>query len=324
MSHRISLRSVERWLGCLLLCGLMIHLHTLPVERQALADDPPTSPPDCLPLPIPPEIQEFIDTTEEVYAAIFTSALELCTYPGLLLDEPLDGSLVPGVVSGHNSGDEPFDFELVDGFELDFSLGTPEEQALLDEWGTIAGMAAGQLFTQLGSVPVMAAAVSMEVPDHSAPRLNLLIPLCALTPGAWEALELYAYGDEIGLWNPCGQVLDEAAQGCLRRCREDFNAKAGECTFKFSVAAGVRGVSFVAVTVGCGIALASAPATAGLTLPIVGACIVLKGPVLACVIAAALIYDNCLDTAATLLDTCIEGCCAGLEERTAGNAPNVP
>ena len=315
MSGMSLRRRIERWLACLLMCGLVVNLHLIPGRGTARADDPVV--PACdLPVPIPPEMQELIDLQEAVYAVLFGGSFDVCE-DALLLDEPLDGSVLPTFVTGQNAGAEEFGFEVLDWFGADFSELPPEDQALLEEWGAIAGLAVGELSTQLGAIRVVAMAVSVEPPDQSAPRMNSLLPIDTFPANAWDALYEYWYDDVI-YRDPCGGPLDEDALSCLLDCLDDYRDDVNDCRTQADL-------DVLLCSAVCGGAL-EACVIGGITLNPAGilACLVGGVSCISCVKSAARGYRSCLNNARAARNTCENACCISLAFRQAQSEPHDP
>jgi hypothetical protein len=304
-------RSIERWLACLLMCGLIVNLHLIPGYRAALADDPLPEVPPCLVLPISPEMQQLIDLQEAVWSAVFAGSFDVCE-DGLLLDEPLDDPNLPAFASGQNSDGEPFSLEVLDWFPADFSELPPEDQALLDDWGAIAGVAIGELSTGLGAIRVVGIAASVEPPDQSVPRMNVLLPVDTFGDDAWEALYDYWYAERI-YWNPCGGDLDEEAEACLANCLAGFRAQVDNC---WSTREGCLFPACTLVCTGAVVLCLIAGGPSGYA-----ACVVGAGACAACVAGCNNEYHGCLEGAAIARDTCAQGCCISLAYRQAEEEP---
>lgn len=310
MSKAMSHKQIERWLACILMSGLMINLHVLPAHQIAFADDP-VQPACPLPVPIPPEMQQLIETQQAVYAAVFAGSFDPCGDSGLLLDDPLDGSSLPAFATGQNSADEAFEFEVLAWFEADYSGLSSEDQALITDWGTVAGLAIGELSTQLGAIRVAALAVSAEPPDHSAPRMNVLLPVDLFPDEAWEALQ--EYYTHRAYWNPCGQDLDQEAQNCLQSCRNQFVSALNNCKSTAEGCLGVCGWIGVLAVLTC----IMGAVTGGSTF---WPCVGFSGAASACVLNCLNTFAGCVSSAKDTFDNCVNDCFVLLAQR-AGAEP---
>jgi len=225
------------------MCGLVLQLNVMPLCQTASADQLSLKAIDvwCLSLPLPPGVPQVLEAQETVYQAVFTDSYDVCEDGALLLDDPLEDSLVPGSTGGANSAGESFSLEILSWVGIESSDLPPEDAQRFEEWDAIAGLVAVEITTALGATRLQGFALSYDDPNDAEGRVNTLTPNDILSDKAWDALELYWYGP------------DRATDACEDRCWDRLQDAIDNCEANDNVclvATGLIGVTACLLTGG--------------------------------------------------------------------------
>jgi len=298
MSRRFSHRQIERWLARILMSGLIINLHLLPAHPLALADDPQPREPWCLPVPIPPEMQQLIDTQQAIHAGVFVNTYDVCYDVALILDEEITEA--PSVVSGRNALDEAFtlDVSVVERVDDWSDVGglTQEQIHELNDVQGAGVLIVGDMAGPVGTQRIAAFTLSMNFDNLG--RVNLLLPIYAFSyrvPGEMAILcgsgnpefEL-CMGNALGDYNTCVAM----AKNDLKTCVESNGLARALAGGLLGCLVGLRGVAagpligLITAVAGC-----LAGAAAGLLTAIAQCVIEFDGEMTNC----ELQYTNAVD-----------------------------